>query len=51
MDKNAVFKVGKILGLATAVGYAVYSKVKKKAPQEEIIDITPEQEENKDVSK
>lgn len=42
MDKNTVFKVGKILGLATAVGVAVYSKMKKKAPQEEIIDIEPE---------
>lgn len=45
MDKKQVFKIGKFLGLATAVGYAVYSKMTKKALQEEIIDITPEEQE------
>lgn len=44
MDKNNIFKIGKLVGLATAVSLAVYSKVKKKALQEEIIDITPEKE-------
>lgn len=44
MDKNKVLKLGKIFGLAATLGYAVYAKVKKKAPQEEIIDITPEKE-------
>ena len=51
MDKNKAFKISKILGLATAVGYAVYSKMKKKALQEEIIDITPEDGEVKDALK
>lgn len=51
MDKNKVFKIGKLVGLVTAVGYAVYSKVKKKDSQEEIIDITPEEIEIKDTQK
>lgn len=51
MDKSKVFKIGKLVGLATAVGYAVYSKVKKKTLQEEIIDITPEEGEVKDTLK
>ena len=51
MDKNNIFKFGKLVGLATAVGLAVYSKVKKKAPQDEIIDITPEKEEIEEAKK
>lgn len=51
MDKNKLFKAGKILGLVTAVSYAVYSKVKKKELQEEVIDITPEDTENQETLK
>lgn len=51
MDKNKVFKIGKLVGLATAVGYAVYSKIKNKARNEEVIDITPEDVEIENTQK
>lgn len=44
MDKNKTFKLSGLIGLAAAVGYTVYSKMKR-SQQQEIIDISPENEE------
>lgn len=44
MDKNKLFKVGKILGMLGAVGYAVYTNAKRREAQE-IIDISVDKEE------
>lgn len=49
MDKNKFVKLGAV-GFITAVGYAVYTNVKRKLrPQEdsEVIDITPEESDQK----
>lgn len=49
MDKNKLFKISKLVGIAAVTGLAVYSKLKKKVVQEEVIDITPEQEQLEEV--
>lgn len=47
MDKHKIIKLGSLIGLAAAVGYRVFSVVKKeKEEQQEVIDITPEQTED-----
>lgn len=45
MDKNKTFKLSGLIGLAAAIGYSMYSKVKKSRTEGEIIDISPENEE------
>lgn len=44
MDKNKLFKIGKILGMLGAVGYVVYENVKRREAQE-IIDISVDKDE------
>lgn len=41
MDKNKTFKLSGLIGLAAAVGYTMYTKIKQ-SKQQEIIDISPE---------
>lgn len=44
MMKNNVLKIGGIIGVAAAIGLAVYKKTKKQQPkEEEIIEIEPEE--------
>lgn len=45
MDKNKTFKLSGLIGLAAAIGYTMYSKVKRSRVEGEIIDISPENEE------
>lgn len=45
MDKNKSFKLSGLIGLAAAIGYTMYSKVKRTRTEGEIIDISPEKEE------
>lgn len=51
MDKQKLIKFGSLIGLTAAIGYRVYSAVKNTKQEQEVIDITPEESQNKDSLK
>ena len=49
MNKGKIIKISSTIGLVAAVGYRVYSAIKSAKQEQEVIDITPDDENKKEL--